>query len=78
MGRIAELAHEREKIEQEIAIARMEIEHDALPKSYAENLEINRALRSQLGNLLTFLEVVPQLNQKLSACFYIAKRTLIS
>jgi|GEM_PF-1983634 len=53
---MAELAHEREQIEQEIAIARMEAEHDALPKSYAESLEMNKALRSQLGSLASAFE----------------------
>lgn len=53
MGRMADAAYEREQVEQEIAIARMEAEYDALPKSYAESLEIIKDLRSQLGNLVS-------------------------
>lgn len=56
MGRMAELAHERAEIEQEIAIARMEAEHDLMPKTYAESLEINRSLREQLGTLASSFE----------------------
>lgn len=48
---MAELAHERERVEQEIAIARMEAEQEALPKSFMESLEINKGLREQLGAL---------------------------
>lgn len=51
MGRMAELAYEREQIEQEIAIARMEAEHELMPQTYAESLEIKRSLREQLGAL---------------------------
>lgn len=56
MGRMAELAYEREQIEQAIAIARMEAQHEALPKSYAESLEINRSLRAQIGALVANFE----------------------
>jgi hypothetical protein len=56
MGRMAELAYEREQIEQEIAIARMEAEHDAIPNSLAESLEINKALRTQLSLLADSFE----------------------
>ena len=56
MGRMAELAYEREQIEQEIAFARMEAEHEAIPKSLAESLEINKALRTQLGSLAANFE----------------------
>lgn len=56
MGRMAELAYEREQIEQEIAIARMEAEHDAIPNSLAESLEIIKALRAQLGTLAESFE----------------------
>lgn len=56
MGRMAELAYEREQIEQEIAIARMEAEHELMPKTYAESLEINRSLREQLGALAKSFE----------------------
>jgi hypothetical protein len=56
MSRMAELAYERQQIEQEIAIARMEAEHDALPQSFAESLEINRSLRAQLGALAASFE----------------------
>jgi hypothetical protein len=58
MGRMAELAYERQQIEQEIAIARMEAEHEAIPKSLAESLENNIALRAQLGSLATRFEQV--------------------
>lgn len=58
MGRMAELAYEREQIEQEIAIARMEAEHDAIPNSMAESLEHNRALRTQLGSLVARFEEI--------------------
>ena len=57
MGRMAELAYEREQIEQEVAIARMEAEHELMPKTYAESLEINRALREQLGALAKSYEL---------------------
>jgi hypothetical protein len=56
MGRMAELAYEREQIEQEIAIARMEAEDEAIPESLAESLEINKALRVQLGSLAANFE----------------------
>ncbi len=56
MGRMAELAYERAQIEQEIAIAKLEAEHDALPKSFAESLDINRGLRAQLGTLAASFE----------------------
>jgi len=56
MGRMAELAYEREQIEQEIAIARMEAEHEAIPNSLAESLEINKALRAQLSSLADSFE----------------------
>jgi hypothetical protein len=51
MGKMKDLWAERQEIEQEIAIARMEAEMEALPESYAESLEINRSLRTQLGAL---------------------------
>lgn len=53
---MAEIAYEREQVEQEIAIAKMEAEHEALPKSFAESLDINRGLRAQLGALATNFE----------------------
>jgi hypothetical protein len=56
MVRMAELAYEREQIEQEIAIARMEAEHDAIPNSLTESLEINKALRTQLSSLADSFE----------------------
>lgn len=56
MGRMAELAYEREQIEQEIAIARKEAEYEAIPSSLAESLEINKALRTQLASLATSFE----------------------
>ena len=58
MGRMAELADEREQIEQEIAIARMEAKHEAVPNSLAESLEIDKALRTQLGSLVANFERV--------------------
>ena len=58
MGRMAELAYERQQIEQEIAIARMEAEHEAIPKSLAESLEHNQALRAQLSSLVMRFEQV--------------------
>jgi hypothetical protein len=48
---MAELAYEREQIEQEIAIARMEAEHEAIPNSLDESLKIIKVLRTQLSSL---------------------------
>ena len=56
MGRMAEVAYERQQVEQEIAIARMEAEHEAIPKTLVESLEINKALRVQVESLATILE----------------------
>lgn len=56
MGRMKEVAYEREHLEQAIGIARMEAEHEALPASYAESLEINKGLRSQIGVLAASFE----------------------
>ena len=56
MGRMKEAAYERQQIEQEIAFARMEATHEAVPASLAESLEINRALRAQLGTLVESFE----------------------
>jgi hypothetical protein len=56
MGRMSELAYEREQIEQEIAIARMEAEHEAIPNSLAESNEMIKTLRSQLSSLATSFE----------------------
>lgn len=64
MGRMAELAYEREHIEQEIAIARMEAEHDAIPNSLAESLEINKALREHLLSLTDSFEKANSRGQK--------------
>ncbi|RRR99884.1 hypothetical protein EIP75_23690 [Aquabacterium soli] len=47
-----EMAFERQQVEQEIAFARMEAAHEAVPDSLAESLEINKALRTQLGALV--------------------------
>lgn len=58
MGRMKEVAYEREQLEQAILIARMEAEHEALPASYAESLEINKGLRAQIGALITSFEAV--------------------
>ena len=58
MGRMAELAYDREQIDQEIAIARMEAEHEAIPNSLAESLEINKSLRTQLTALADSFEKV--------------------
>jgi hypothetical protein len=48
---MAELAYEREQIEQEIAIARMEAEHEAIPNSLPGSLEINKALHVEFSSL---------------------------
>lgn len=56
MGRMAELALEREQIEREITVAKMEAAQDALPMSFAESLEIVKMLRSQLGRLASEFE----------------------
>jgi len=61
---MAELAYERQQIEQEIAIARMEAEHEAIPRSLAESLEHNKALRNQLGTLATRFEQVNSLRER--------------
>lgn len=58
MGQMKQLAYEREQIDQEIAVARMEAAHEALPKSYAESLEIVTNLRGQLGSLAANFEKV--------------------
>lgn len=58
MGKMKELAYEREQFDQEIAFARMEAEYEALPKSHAESLDIVKNLRAQLGSLVASFEKV--------------------
>lgn len=64
MGRMADLAYEREQIEQEIAIARMEAAYEAVPESLTESLEIIRVLRTQLGTLSAKFEIVNSVEEK--------------
>ncbi len=55
---MADLAYEREQIEQQIATAIMEAKHDAIPNTLAESLEINKILRTQLGSFAANFERV--------------------
>lgn len=61
---MAEVAYEREQIEQEIAIARMEAAQEVIPKSLEESLAMHKALRARFDLLADGFEKINSPKQR--------------